>query len=367
MPFICLAQSTIADGIVNILDLLPNSSLRNLIYEPVGQTKYVNRVQNEAVFVNATGLVLRDTRGLGAYLVDNVEVGGNAFATGTIQAASVLNTNTVTIGGVLFTAVDGGAADPALQQFDSLAGSGSDINTAASLVATINNAASQALFGPGPTVTAANGGTDTVTVTADVAGATGDLALATNSALTVILSGATMTRASGTAWTQTTLGVATAALIARVDAGQSLTLTDVNTILGAVGATLTGATGTLVDLLSILAGRGYLIRAGAAVLSGGAFNPTRVGGFTEGKLVWDTAVNTSTTGTTVQYEVKPIKATYDGGAFQMSLLLGALNRFATGVTLWPDSDQLPPIAGQTVQVDNARLITVYDDDGSLLV
>jgi hypothetical protein len=372
MPFICLAQE-IADGTVNILDLLPNSSLRNLILDPEGQTKYVNRTENEPVATNEAGLVLQDARGLSAYLVDHTEPGGSLTATGTVQVQTSVATNNVIIGGITFVAVNGGAV-AASQQFNDTASATSDILSAASLVTAINDGASQTLISGangGVVVAAANGGTDTVTLTASVAGPTGDLTLSTNSAPTMVLSGAAMAR-TASVWDPTSLGVATAALIARVDAGLPLTLADIDTILSAAGAELTDAggsnsTGTVAELLSVLSGRGYSISANAvAYTAPGVWNPAEVGGFTEGLLTFDTEFNDDPNGTIVQHEVKPIKDTFDGGSLQESVLSGVLARMTQGVTLFTDNDLLPPIAGQQAQIDNARLVTVYNDDGSLL-
>lgn len=373
MPFICLTQA-LPDGTVNILDLAPNTSLKSAIYDGPGQTKYVNRAQNDTVLVSPTGVTLSESKGVGAYLVDRVEVGGTQTATGTITCLTVLATDEVTIAGVVFTAVDGGAANPAVQAFDSKLGAGTDQATSDSLVATINNGASQALIvlaTGGPTVTATNaGGTSTtVTLTASLVGPTGDLALTTNSALTCILSGATMTR-TNSAWTPTTLATATAALFTRMDGGLALALANVNAILGVVGgeltATTTNSTGVLLELLSILSGRGYTLPAGVTTFTGTTFNTAQGGSFTEGVLTFDTEFNASPNGTIVQREYKPIRTTYDSGSLQESALLGQLFRFANGVTLWPDSDLLPPITGQQAPV-TGRLITVYADDGTVIV
>jgi len=71
MPFICKIRTDIADGVLQILDLTPNSSQRNLIYEPAGQTKYVGRVVSGTVALNGTA-VAKTVSGLAAYLLDNV-------------------------------------------------------------------------------------------------------------------------------------------------------------------------------------------------------------------------------------------------------------------------------------------------------
>ena len=51
MPYICLARTDIPDGTLQVLDLVPNTSLRSNL-DPPGQTRYVNRVQNDPVSYN---------------------------------------------------------------------------------------------------------------------------------------------------------------------------------------------------------------------------------------------------------------------------------------------------------------------------
>lgn len=80
MPHICLIRSDIPDGILQVLDLLPNSSQYSLIYDPPPQTKYVNRATNDTVVTTGAGPITTnaDYRGLAAYLIDNVENTGSA-------------------------------------------------------------------------------------------------------------------------------------------------------------------------------------------------------------------------------------------------------------------------------------------------
>lgn len=253
MPFICLTQD-LPDGIVNILDLAPNTSLRNLIIDAPGQTRYLNRVvvDNLVQFSTTTGFIGRELDGLGAYIVDRVDAGGL------------------------------------------------------------------------------------------------------------------------TTWDTANLTAVTDAIIARMDGGLELTEAEVNAILGPVttGSSLSGgnSTGDLGELLSILSGRVYRIPEGAAIATVGplAWNPAQVGSFTEDVLTFDADLNDSPNGTQVPREIKPIRTTYDSGALQESVLLGQLARFANGVTLFNDSDVLPPISGQQPQIDNARLVVVYNDDGTVL-
>jgi len=220
-------------------------------------------------------------------------------------------------------------------------------------------------------------------------------------------------------WDTSTISTAVGALMARVDAGQSMTLVDVNTALAVVEADLTGvaassnSVGTLAELLSVLAGRAYEIpRAAVKFVAAVApdeahiWSPTLAGGFTVADTVFDSQMyggewgpSTSTTGLTlagepipdrvlkygrelnttviggdvVNNEIGAARATFDGTHFQASVQNGQLARFAQGITLFPDQDVQAHVAQflSTKQVRqatllNQRIVTVYDDDGTLL-
>lgn len=85
MPYICQIRSDIPDGILQVLDLLPNTSQRNLIYDPPGQTKYVNRLQNDTVAV-ASFATTAAYSGLAAYIIDAVADGGDGGALSATEA-----------------------------------------------------------------------------------------------------------------------------------------------------------------------------------------------------------------------------------------------------------------------------------------
>lgn len=103
MPHICLIRSDIPDGILQVLDLLPNSSQYSLIYDPPPQTKYVNRVANDTVVTTGAGPITTnaDYKGLSAYLIDNVENTGSAGEA--LTAAEV-----ATISAALISRMDSG-------------------------------------------------------------------------------------------------------------------------------------------------------------------------------------------------------------------------------------------------------------------
>lgn len=88
MPYICMIREDIPDGILQVLDLYPNTSLRNQIYDPAGQTKYVNRLQNDTVAVSSSA-TSAEYKGLAAYLIDAVCDGGDDGALTAAQANSM--------------------------------------------------------------------------------------------------------------------------------------------------------------------------------------------------------------------------------------------------------------------------------------
>lgn len=83
MPFILARRAEIQNGAVQITDLFPNASQRNLVNDPVGQGPFYVRVPNlgdqgayrTIIKTNSDGSLefLRESRGLIAYLIENVE------------------------------------------------------------------------------------------------------------------------------------------------------------------------------------------------------------------------------------------------------------------------------------------------------
>lgn len=95
MPYICLRRTDIQSGVLQLLDLWPNTSLRNAAIDPPGQTKYVSfRPQNDTVDTGAgpTFTTVAAYKGVAAYLIDNVVKGGLAAGTGALTKA---NANTI--------------------------------------------------------------------------------------------------------------------------------------------------------------------------------------------------------------------------------------------------------------------------------
>jgi hypothetical protein len=195
-------------------------------------------------------------------------------------------------------------------------------------------------------------------------------------------------------WTVPYQTAASAALIARLDAGSALTLTDINTVLSAQGgAELTTAggsnsTGTVVDVLEILSGRGYRINRYAATGTANQYmdaahptylwNATTLGSFTSATTVYGThwidgeIRPAAIGGDTENREIRGVRHTYDTTGFQVSLLNGVLNKLSGPMVLWPSSDQNPVFDWSMQHMDRftqtnvQRLVTVYDDSGNVL-
>jgi len=74
--YIVSARTDLENSLLQVLDLKPNSSQRNLIYDGQGQTTYLSfTAQNDTVALSGGGPITTDAlyRGMAAYLVDRVQ------------------------------------------------------------------------------------------------------------------------------------------------------------------------------------------------------------------------------------------------------------------------------------------------------
>jgi len=421
MPYICLARGDVPDGVVQVLDLLPNSSQRIPSLTPPGESRYVNRVKRGTAGISAAGLLgaVSHLDGLEAYLLDRVEPGGLEQAGGTLIFGAVVANDTVTINGVAFTAVAGNAV-AANQQFNDVASSGGAAATATSFVATLTNAASIASMKAGAPAAAADSyahsgapAVATVSLVARIGAAAASLGWKGNT-ITVATSGATVTGTAITAgrlvrthetWTQDVQDATADALVARLDAGQDLALADINTVLLAqAGAELTSAggsqsIGTVAGVLDVLSGRTFRApvrdttgRAAAADVNSDRYyiymdstyptfkwhSTSGRGGFTQlvlnnGSGMSDGEVKPSTIGgDTENREVGGTRHTYNVDALTASLVVGQLSKLTASTLLWPTTATFPHFpfgqAGFTEYdpITAPRLVTVYNDNGAVL-
>lgn len=275
MPFIILKRDDIASGSLQVLDLQPNVSQRNLTLDTPGQTKYVNPAQNEALTLTGAGpiTVRGDTRGLTAWFATNVNDGTGAFATGsfTVATGNVSDGDTATIdttalGGpsVTFTfrAAPAASTDVAI--------GASEDDSAANLAAAINLAAnglnpyvSAAAPGGGPpspvNLTAAQEGTASNSITLSTTGAN----LSDSGSLSGGADADSLTAPEATQDAVDVLGLLAFGDLAT--AAGALTLAAINGAL--TTGTITAA--QLSDILDILAGREYFVPDGTQIDSDG--------------------------------------------------------------------------------------------------
>ena len=276
MPYVIMKRDDIPAGVLQVLDLVPNTSQHNQIYEAVPQTKYVRAVQNEAATLLTNGGVITfatETRGLIAWLLTNVDDGTGVAATGTITTivqANLLDNETFTISdgttSTVFAFHVTGAYAPVVGEVEvdvTAAVTANDVRDA--IITAVQGVAS--FF-----VTATSGGASTVTLTNDNVGTAGNVVVTD----TVVDAGFTHTGMAG--------GVDADALTAAEAS------TDADDILGLLNFGAAGAAGVLdlaaingalstgqitagqvTDILDILAGREYLVPAGVQVQAASAF------------------------------------------------------------------------------------------------
>lgn len=410
MPFICMARNDIPDGTLQVLDLWPNTSLRNQSIDPPGQTRYINRTPRGAITTSVAGVVSGGAgnraadgqlRGLEAYLCDRVEPGTAEQAGQVITFSASEPGTTIAIGGVVFTGVAGGPV-AANQEF--LADPADDAATAASFIVAVIDGATLALMraaAPADVIATAAPGLnpnevalsavfdDGVNPPAAHLGNEGDLLVVITPAaatdLTSTVDDIPRLFRQNSLWSEAACSAVADGIQARVDAGQTLQAADLKTIVDAAAGTdlgggLDNSTHSIADILSILSGRSYALPVGTAKFADGVWDATQFGAFTEAVLVNDSQMlggelrPVTAGGDTVNVETKPIRYTVDSDAMQISLQSGSLSRMQDGtVDLFVESIYSAFKPGQSSQpgpktaaVAGARLVTVYDNDGSLL-
>jgi hypothetical protein len=306
------------------------------------------------------------------------------------------------------------------QEFGSLIQMSTDILTAGSIVTTMTDAASDALLIAnalgGSSVTVVNGGTDTATITADTAGPVGAMPITEDTGAARLILGDATNRLDRAyeVWTSAHMAAAATAIIAILDAGTAMNEAAINGaingVAGVSGADVVSVSGssTVLDILSILAGRGYRVPASSQFASAGgrwesALAP--VGSFTDTVSIFDTQmlggelrpalpftklpnnharsqvnnVQGAAGNSTQAVNFKGVRYNVDGDAIQASLQSGQLSRMQdSSVSMFTDNTysafkgdatgfaNFSQPGPQTAQVNNARLVTVYDDDGTLL-
>jgi hypothetical protein len=401
MPYICLANANVPNGVLQITDLWPNVSLDSTPDTPPAQTRYLRRpVRHTPIVDDVSGLVVgvpaeRNKlffEGVGAYLLDHVDPGANYVARATVTLTGVAALDVIIIKGIYFRFAAGandlvGKAGSVGNPF--LVGLGAnDAAAATNLIAALNDngdvaPALNAVATLNVHTNGTAGGAANIVViqpetTALVKGPTGQLTITTSNGTRLALDTASLAlgRLTRTVerWDSVSLPAAIDAIQNRVDGGLSLTLAAIDTALGtAVGSDLSGATvtgsnsnGTLTELLQILAGRTYRIPAGAAKFTAATapdkvsvWSATQRGSFTVASTVFGGQMSdgvwapsapwvkngglpggnrpTFTGGDVINNDVGPARRTDDSSALQASIQNGQLAHYSSGVTLFPSA------------------------------
>lgn len=274
MPYIIMKRDDIPAATLQVLDLDPNTSLRNYTLDVPGQTKYIDPVQNDQVVLYDPGsgdvYTHRDYYGLAAWFLTNVTDGAGAAATGNftivtnpVEGDTVTINNTTILGPsvtLTFSATPSSIYE--VQIGASIDGSANN------LVGVINNPD----VGLTPYVSASFGGGGVATIDAVQEGTAGNgIGLTTNTANiapTAMAGGvdsAPLTAAQANTDAADVLGLL--AFGDLTSAAGVLTLAAIN------GALTTGSitAAQLDDVLDILAGRVYFVPKNTQVGTGGVF------------------------------------------------------------------------------------------------
>ena len=292
----------------------------------------------------------------------------------------------------------GHAADPAAQEFDSLTNAGSNALVATSLSTTLNDAATDLAFAAigGSTLTAVAAPAESVTIQADTAGSSGSMPITPSSALRLVVSAGALAKTMVT-WTAALINSCVTAVQALVDAGSPCTAVALNAamngVAGVSGISVATGASSVADILSILAGRVYQIPSGTVKDPTGATwdAANAAGGFTTPNTVFDTTMAHGEWGPSARWikhgkekqaivsggdvvnnELGGVRTTIDTTHFASSLQTGQLSHYAAGIGLFPDADVRAFVSDWTRRTNrhapltNQRVVTVYNDDGSVL-
>ena len=305
MAYVIVKRSDIPEKVLQVLDLKPNSSRRNLVYDPDGRTKYLRPFSRNTIKLSTSGGITKvasRTVGLEGYLAANCGNGTPIQAEGTVtvttpaitQAEGTITVTTpaagatITIGGVVLTAV-AGARTPGSDDFDQ--SSGDPATIAADIVAAINDAGNS--FATIATATSLDA---VVTLEAVPVGTLGNaVTLASNSAVTMAVSGATLEGGSNESALSVSQITADVTAILGLLGWGSLTAAAVDMDRASVNSALATATLSVSqweDVMDILSGREYVVPAGSVVDDNGVFGVPSEAGFTTGtfKELYDTDV-----------------------------------------------------------------------------
>lgn len=349
MPYVVMKRSDIPAGTLQVLDLEPNTSQRNLTVEPPGQTKYVNPVLNDVVvtYTPAAVQIFRFARGLAAWLITNVSDGTGAFAAGTltIGAGNAVEGDTFTIG----TAPVGGPNRTFT--FTAIPSSATDVLIGPTEDATANNFVgvfNSVWNGLFPYVGAVFTGAGVVTMTAVTPGIAANAITLASVGVNLAVSGANLAAgADAAALTATQANTIAADILANVLAFGNLTapavaatLAAVNVQIAATVATASITAGQLLHVLDILAGRVYQVPKDTQVeTAGGAFSVVPAVGVSGGP----------------GFVVGTLRDVFATGSLTLSVAQGELSGFLDSGFEYAGTPGNP----------NGEAVVVYNDNGTL--
>jgi hypothetical protein len=342
MPYILLKRNDIPAGVLQTLDLQPNTSIGEEAYAPYSQTGYrIPPPRATVALLNNAGVITFESarEGLAAWFLTNVDDGSGAtafilFTIGPPNAApgDSLGIDATPVGGPLV--IFNFTATPLLSN-DVLIGIDQDATTV-NLIAAINNPVNGLL----PFLAAVPGAAPNITRLNAAASGTA------YNAMQIVPAGATFIPAVPTLFA----GGADADALTAAEADQNVldVLGLMNFGLGAAPAAMNLAaingaltTGTIVaadvaSILDILAGRQYYVPAGVQIETGSAFGVVPAVG-TAGGPNWDVT--------------KGFRRIYESGYLRNSFREGRLSQ-------WSD-------AAYTLNGTTGAAVAVYNNDGTL--
>ncbi len=337
MPHIVMKRNDIPNGTLQVLDLVPNTSQRNLTIDPPGQTKYINAPLNEATVTTGAGPVSTyvGSRGLSAWFLTNVPAvaGVAASQTGTVGLGGTVAGETITVGATVFTVV---AAAPGVNEILAVV---NPAQAALQIANAINNPAN----GTAGIVTAINSGADVI-VTAVTQGVAGNAIATTDTSVAFGWAGATL------------VGGVDAAALTAAQANQiasdiltdlvrfgdnslpslAVDLAGVNAVIALVVPGCVVLAAQISEILDILSGRLYVLPKGVQI--------------EDASNVWSVSPAVGTA-TGPRFIDPSTRHTYESGALTISWFSGQLAGFRDPGFVYKE------VAGS--------LLVVYDDDGAL--
>lgn len=143
MPFIIMRRTDIPNGVLQVIDLKPNTSQRSLIYDPGdGQSGYIRNIPaNNVVVTTGAGPIVtqRDYCGLAAYLIDNVEDASTTALTAAVANAAAADMLAKAVAGTDLTLAEVDLSLTANGVADATAGTGLETGTSTGLFTELMN------------------------------------------------------------------------------------------------------------------------------------------------------------------------------------------------------------------------------------